>query len=101
MKIISKENPFSVNTGDYRKDGTHKGLGYFGILWKSNGKVATEMSIDVDYNGKTIEIPALVPTLNKEEVSYLLNGNNPTDEIINKAIEHAQKRLSENKSPFA
>lgn len=51
-------------------------------------------------DGEEMEIPSLVPTLTKEEIEYLLNGNDPTPVIVNKAAEHAKKMLSKNKSPF-
>jgi len=83
-----------------RIDGTPKGTGWLGELKTSNGDIATELSIGVNFDGKDYLIPSLVPTLTKEEVQYLLQGNSPTDEIIQKAIDHAIKLIQQGKSPF-
>lgn len=86
-----------------------KGLGYFGKLKRPDGSVSTEISIGVKFNGKETEIPSLVPTLNKDEINYLLTSKlepsmwkTPTGKtIMGKAVEHAKKRIAEGKSPFA
>lgn len=86
-----------------RADGTDKGKGYFGeIPMRDNsGRVATEISVGVDFNGKETQIPTLVPTLTEDEKDLLLRGGKPTQAIIDKAISHAKKRFSEGKSPYA
>ena len=86
-----------------REDGSPKGNGFFGKqkMTDGSGKDATELSIGVSFNGEETEIPTLVPTLNKKEIDYLLNGGKPTETIIKKAVDHAKKRISKNKSPFA
>ena len=89
--------------------GRVKGLGYFGKLQRPDGGVSTEISIGVGFDGKETEIPSLVPTLNKDEIDYLLTSKlnsdmwkSPTGKIIvGKAVEHAKKRMAEGKSPFA
>jgi len=73
-----------------------KGSGYFGYLPASDG-YATEMSAENEGG----EFPLLVPTLSKEEIEHLLAGNSPTDEIFRKAVEHAERRKKEGKSPYA
>jgi len=78
-----------------------KGLGYFGPLQRPDGKVSTELSIGVNIDGQEMEIPSLVPTLTQDEVNYLLSGKEPTKEIVDKAVDHAKRRLNEGKSPFA
>ena len=89
------------NNGNLRTDGTEKGQGYFGKLQRPDGKVSTELSIGVDFDGKETEIPSLVPTLKQDEINYLLEGNEPTEEIVNKASEHAKRRMAGGRSPFA
>lgn len=84
-----------------RADGTAKGEGYFGLLKRPDGDVSTELSIGVEMNGKETEIPTLVPTLHPAEVQYLLDGGRPTDAIVNKAVDFAQRRMSQGLSPFA
>ena len=93
-----------------RPDGTQKQNGFLGVLQRPDGRVSTEISIGTEINGKEMDIPTLVPTLTEAEKQYLLN----TDEgdiftkdkvmfkaIQSKAIAHAEKRISEGKSPFA
>jgi hypothetical protein len=98
------------NKNNLRADGTEKGEGYFGKLKRPDGDVSTELSIGVNINGKETEIPTLVPTLDEKEKQYLINT--PTDKIFTsnpsifksiqqKAVDHAQKRIKEGRSPFA
>ena len=92
-----------------RADGTAKGSGFFGELKRPDGTVSTEISVGVNLGGKEREIPLMVPTLNKAELSYLLNNDpqspqflkNMPDSIFDKAVSHAGARLSANQSPFA
>lgn len=75
------------------------------MLKNEDGQDVTEYSIGVSINGKEIDIPTLVPGLTSEEVSAVLkassgNGKLP-DSVVKKAVEHAKKRLSIGKSPFA
>jgi len=84
-----------------RVDGTLKGKGFLGELKRPDGKVSTELSIGVNLDGKETLIPSLVPTLNKDEINYLLSGGKATKEIVRKAVEHAKGRIAEGKSPFA
>lgn len=87
-----------------RADGTEKGSGYFGELKATDGNVMTEYSIGVDLEGKQREIPTIVPTLTKAELDQVLSLR-PTDQIpkpiIDKAVEHARKRIADGKDPFA
>jgi len=84
-----------------RADGTPKGQGYFGTLQRPDGKVSTELSIGVNFDGKEVDIPALVPTLSQDEIKYLLNNGKPTKAIVQKAVSHARNRMSQNKNVFA
>jgi hypothetical protein len=74
-----------------------KGKGYFGLLPSSEG-FSTEVSM-TDDAGRSF--PALVPTLTQEEVSYLLQGNSPTEDMYRKAELFANYRQSQGMSPFA
>lgn len=87
---------------EYRKrpDGTMKGPGFLGPLTHSSGKTATELSIGVNVNGKEMLIPSIVPTLDKNEINYLLGGGKPTKGIIDKAVQHALERQKGGLSPF-
>jgi hypothetical protein len=98
--------PTKKDYGD-RPDGSKKGKGWLGDVYLENGDVATEFSTQSDavkVNGKRINFPTLVPTLTPEELGVMkkviaTNGSIP-EEIMQKAIQHARKRLSENKSVF-
>lgn len=96
-----------VVSGDYglRKDGTRKGTGFLGALPMTDGSrdFMTEVSVGVNFDGKEVEIPTLVPTLTKEEVDYIRAGGDPTKNksIMDKAVEHARKRIAKGLSPFA
>jgi hypothetical protein len=98
----------SVPKDMLRSDGSVKSAkGFLGPV-KNNvqGGVMTEVSIGLEIDGKEIEVPAMVPTLTKDEINTLANmkikGNakNIPKSIMIKAKEHAQKRIKEGKSPF-
>jgi hypothetical protein len=92
-----------------RQDGSAKGKGFFGELKRPGGGVSTEISIGVGINGKETNIPLIVPTLSKDELSYLLNSDPKSKtffdkmpkSIIEKAVDHASMRIEAGKSPFA
>ena len=98
---------------DLRPDGTKKGLGFLGIKHdlKDRSIAITEWSTGTtDVTGKEMDIPTLVPTLNDEELKFILNSENrkpgwaqtPIGKRVNiKAVEHAKKRIAEGKSVFA
>jgi hypothetical protein len=94
------QEPEELSGYGNRSDGTPKGKGFLGELKRPDGKVSTELSIGVNFDGKETEIPSLVPTLTKPEIDHLLNGGQPTKQIIDKAVEHARSRMSQGKSPF-
>jgi len=84
-----------------RSDGTPKGAGYFGELKRPDGAISTELSIGVNLDGQEREIPSLVPTLSADEVDHMLQGGQPTDGIVQKAVEHARMRMSRGQDVFA
>ena len=103
IEAISKKPPSKAIRYGFRKDGTPKGIGFLGELKRPDGKVSTEFSIGVNFDGKETEIPSLVPTLTKEEINYLLNlkkGTKIPRNIIDKAVSHARDRISRGLSPF-
>ena len=92
-----------------RPDGTKKGAGYFGVIKRPDGNVMSEVSIGVSLEGKETLLPLIVPTLNKQEMDYLMR-NDPKSKtfmsklpstIIDKAVDHAVMRMKGGKSPFA
>ena len=84
--------PKQRNNGNLREDGTKKGGGFLGTLKRPDGNISTELSIGVNVDGEEILIPSLVPTLSPGEIDFLLEGNKPTNEIIDKAVNHAMDR---------
>ena len=89
---------------DYGKrlDGTNKGTGWFGELQMQDGsnQIATELSTSFDYGDGDILVPLLNPYLNEAEKLYLLQGNEPTPEIIDKTGKWGYDRLQQGKNPF-
>lgn len=83
-----------------RSDGTKKGPGFMGSLKRPDGDISTELSIGVNIDGQEMEIPTLVPTLSKPEINHLLRGGEPTGAIVDKAVDHARKRLRLGQSAF-
>jgi hypothetical protein len=88
-----------------RNDGTQKDKGFLGELQLPGGGVATEYSIGVEIDGQEVEIPTLVPTLTEQERSVMVNDIIPNkkqipQQIANKAIIHANKRINAGQSPF-
>jgi hypothetical protein len=84
-----------------RADGTPKGNGFFGPIADTNGTVMTELGIGIEINGKETQIPSVVPTLTADELNYLREGNDPTPEIVKKAVAFARERKKEGKPFFA
>jgi hypothetical protein len=87
-----------------RPDGTKKGDGWLGVQQRPDGGVSTELSIEVEWDGKKTLIPLMVPTLNKQELNWLLtNDVDPKkvpDSIRQKAEDHALGRIRQGLSPF-
>lgn len=84
-----------------REDGSAKGNGFFGVLKRPDGKVSTELSVDMDFGEGKESFPLLVPTLNKKEIDHLLSGEKPTNDIYNKAIDFYQARKRAGLPAFA
>jgi hypothetical protein len=83
-----------------------KGTGYLGELQRPDGKVSTEISVDVNIDGRKVAIPTLVPTLTHQEVNQLLSMKDGDAKaipkpIIDKAVAFAKQRMAVGKSPFA
>jgi hypothetical protein len=80
---------------------TPKGKGYFGLLPQFEGGFSTEISGESTIDGKNVEYPLMVPSLTKEQLDYLLSGQEPSDDIYKNAEEYARQRISQGLSPFA
>jgi hypothetical protein len=71
-------------------------------------QISTEISIGVGMNGKEVEIPLMVPGLDKKELNYLLSVDPQKKDffskmpksILEKAMSHAEMRMKQGKSPF-
>jgi len=102
------DQPPAQNFG-LRPDGTPKGAGWLGILYNANNEPVTEYSIGVEIDGKQMDIPTLVPTLTEEEIRSVRYASSfppddprsqPSAEIVQKAVDHARKRIANGQSPF-
>jgi hypothetical protein len=91
-----------------RVDGTPKGTGWLGVLKRPDGGVSSEISVGIDIDGNEVQIPLLVPTLEQDEINFLLSQpNNQLDKghpfmknIMMKAYKHAIGRMQQKQSPF-
>jgi len=85
-----------------RVDGTQKGEGYLGKIPTKDGRVMTEQSIGVEIDGEEMLIPAIVPTLTEEEISFIADGGDikTRRSIMDKAVRHAMDRLKRGESVF-
>ena len=91
-----------------RQDDSEKGMGYLGPMKRADGGISTEISIGTNIDGKEVDVPLMVPTLDTKEIKYLLNTpvksdsffSNMPQTIIQKAVDHANMRMKMGKSPF-
>jgi hypothetical protein len=67
--------------------------------------IATEYSIGVPINGQETEIPSIVPSLDSDQIKRLIasikSGEQPPEDVVNSATQHAQVRMATGQSPFA
>lgn len=83
-----------------------KAQGFMGEVPVPGGGVATEYSMDMDLNGKQVQMPSIVPTLSPQELGRVLasassDGAMPIpDDIAQKAADHAAYRMAMGQSPF-
>ena len=91
-----------VNYGR-RTNNTLKGNGFLGPrkMLDGSGRVASELSITVEFDGQEVLIPTMIPTLTQDELNLLLKGKKPTDPIVQKAIEFYKKRRAQGLGAFA
>lgn len=84
-----------------RPDGSPKGRGYFGELKNKDGSTSTELTIGVDLGQGEENIPLLVPTLTRKDIEHIQSGEDPTDDMIDKAIKFAIARKREGLPAYA
>ena len=77
-----------------------KYTGWRGVFKDKEGNPMTEFSMGVGLDGKEVEIPIIVPKTTNREVQILLDGGQPTEAMIQKAVDHARIRIKQNRSPF-
>ncbi len=108
VRLSEFEKGGSTSTGFKTRAEGRKGAGFFGELQLSDGGSATEFSIGVQLQsrgGQETNIPTLVPTLTQQERDLMINDIIPNrkripDTIVQKAVDHANKRVREGFSPF-
>jgi hypothetical protein len=99
-----------MNGNNLRPDNTVKGMGFLGAIPRLDNPKdsSTELSIGIDWGSGEKLIPTMVPTLDDNELKYLLstpadklNSVNPelNKSITRKAVEFAKERESK-KLPF-
>ena len=99
-----------MNGNNLRPDNTVKGMGFLGAIPRLDNPKdsSTDLSIGIDWGSGEKLIPTMVPTLDDNELKYLLstpadklNSVNPelNKSITRKAVEFAKERESK-KLPF-
>ena len=100
MAGLENFNTNDPNTWGSRGDGTTKGTGFFGILPANNGRIVTEYGMGFDYDGKEIEVPLINPYQSQAQILEVLQGKQPTMEMLDNARRWGADRLRSGKSPF-
>ena len=62
--------------------------------------IATELSTSFDYGQGDVLVPLINPLLSLSERLSLLQGKEPTKEVLDKAGQWGFERIQQNKSPF-
>ena len=93
------------NPATGKMNGDQKQAGWRGILSDGKGGVMTEVSAGVEIDGKEVEIPLIVPESTKEDlqrIAKIANGEltDIPEDLLEKAMSFAKKRLAEGKSAF-
>ena len=110
MGGANTQQQWKPNPNDLRADGSLKGKGFLGVMNRIDDpkRVSSEISIGVDWGSGEKEIPTMVPTLDKNEINYLLSNEsnyeaNPQmwSSIRKKAVEHAKQREAQGFPYFA
>lgn len=99
-KSVSSQPQAAPKDYGTRADGTKKGKGFLGEIKTKDGKVMTEKTTSVDFGLGEMNIPLIVNGLTKEEIDILSNNKKPTEVMLDKAVNHAKKRMSEGQSPY-
>lgn len=100
MAGLENFNINDPNTWGSRGDGTTKGTGFFGILSANNGRIVTEYGMGFDYDGKEIEVPLINPYQSQAQILEVLQGKQPTTEMLDNAWRWGVDRLRSGKSTF-
>lgn len=102
----------STKDHGYRTDGTKKGDGWFGEIDLGDGNYMTEVSVTIEVNGVSVDIPLLNPLITYDELELIKrmekSGTKDFSEedkkmmegIYKKAEEWALFRLKNMRSPF-
>lgn len=108
---VAKEELATKNYG-LREDGTKKGDGWFGEIKLPDGSVMTEVSITIEKNGVSVDIPTITPMTTKQELDFIartasmriseMSGEDKKmfEETAKKAEEWAERRWKQGKSPY-
>ena len=100
MAGLENYNINDPSTWGSRGDGTTKGTGFFGILPANNGRIMTEYGMGFDYDGKEIEVPLINPYQSQAQILEVLQGKQPTTEMLDNAWRWGADRFRSGKSTF-
>ena len=113
-KFFKEVSAGELATKNYglREDGTKKGDGWFGEIKLPDGSVMTEVSITIEKNGVSVDVPMITPMTTKRELDFLARTASTRisemskedkkvfDGIAEKAVKWAEQRWAEKKSPY-
>ena len=88
--------------GFRRNQKTFKERGFLGEITRDDGKIMTEMSVGVEFDGKEVDIPTLYTGMPKDQLDFLIKGGDPRDNeaLMEGAEKRAKARMKMGKSPF-
>jgi hypothetical protein len=104
-KLREVLDKYALNKYGFRNDTTLKGGGWLGELNLPSGDIATEYSIGLDLGKGEVEIPSLVPTLNKFEVEDMRNNIIPQNKkvpesVLKKAVDFYRQQVKNKEKIF-
>ena len=99
--------PIAQLGGEFRTDGSVKGGGFYGSFITPSGKTMTEASTTIEADGKTFDIPQIVPGITRTQLDYLIKndakGTNDSinNDILQNAIRYNNIRFKQGQLDFA
>ena len=100
VKVSEAPSRESLPDDMIRPDGSTKSTGFLGVKKGADGKDMTEYSVGISIGGQEMDVPSMVPTLTEAELNRILSGKGVNEAIVQKAADHAKKRIKQGKPVF-